>query len=65
MIRELFTKPILIFGCGNVLFGDDGFGPAAIEHLHQHHDLPETIMAEDVGTSIGGCLGDRQRNRLG
>ncbi len=58
MIRELFTKPLLIFGCGNLLFGDDGFGPAVIEHLHQHHHLPETVMAEDVGTSIGEFLFD-------
>ncbi len=25
---EWYDKSVLILGCGNVLFGDDGFGPA-------------------------------------
>jgi hypothetical protein len=26
--RSRYEAPILIFGCGNILMGDDGFGPA-------------------------------------
>jgi coenzyme F420 hydrogenase subunit delta len=58
VIEELFSKPILIFGCGNVLFGDDGFGPEVIEHLHAHHSLPPSASAFDVGTSISDLLFD-------
>ena len=58
MIEEMLDKSILVFGCGNTLFGDDGFGPAVIEHLRQNHTLPEDALAEDVGTSVGGLLFD-------
>jgi coenzyme F420 hydrogenase subunit delta len=58
MINEIFTKPTLIFGCGNILLGDDGFGPAVIHHLEENHPLPETVFALDVGTSIRDLLFD-------
>ncbi len=58
MFREIETKRVLIFGCGNVLLGDDGFGPAVIERLRQRRDLPIDAHAEDVGTSIRGILFD-------
>lgn len=58
MIGEIFEKRILIFGCGNTLFGDDGFGPAVIAHIAENVTLPDDIMAEDVGTSIGDLLFD-------
>lgn len=41
---------IVIAGCGNPLFADDGFGPAVIEELHKF-DLPENAKAVDAGTS--------------
>lgn len=58
MFTELFSKPILVFGCGNILFGDDGFGPAVIDNLHRHYDVPESVLAVDVGTSIRELLFD-------
>ncbi len=58
MIEELFTKPVLIFGCGNVLLGDDGFGPAVVEFLLEHFALPPFVLAVDVGTSIRDFLFD-------
>jgi coenzyme F420 hydrogenase subunit delta len=42
---------VAVFGCGNVLLGDDGFGPAVIEQLLQS-ELPASVLALDVGTSI-------------
>ena len=42
---------VAVFGCGNVLLGDDGFGPAVIEQLLQA-ELPASVLALDVGTSI-------------
>ena len=52
------TKPaVIIFGCGNALLGDDGFGPAVIAGL-QRFSLPETVSAIDVGTGIREYLLD-------
>jgi coenzyme F420 hydrogenase subunit delta len=58
MISELFKKSVLVFGCGNILYGDDGFGPAVIARLKEHYQLPEDVLALDVGTSIRDILFD-------
>ena len=42
---------IVIAGCGNPLFADDGFGPAVIEEL-QKYALPENVAVVDAG--LGG-----------
>ncbi|ADW17889.1 hydrogenase maturation protease [Desulfobulbus propionicus DSM 2032] len=42
---------VAIFGCGNLLMGDDGFGPTVIARLRQL-DLPPSVRLFDVGTSI-------------
>jgi len=42
-----------VIGCGNVLFKDDGFGPAVIEALEEYSKekpLPENSMLIDAGT---------------
>ena len=54
----MFEKAILIFGCGNILWGDDGFGPAVIECLKEKYQLPDDVLALDVGTSIRDILFD-------
>jgi coenzyme F420 hydrogenase subunit delta len=58
MLSEIFDKSVLIFGCGNILLGDDGFGPAVIRHLKENFPLPEQVLALDVGTSIRELLFD-------
>ncbi len=58
MLQELFDKSVLIFGCGNILFGDDGFGPAVAEHLQTNYSLPPEVLVMDVGTSIREILFD-------
>jgi coenzyme F420 hydrogenase subunit delta len=58
MISDLFKKSVLIFGCGNILWGDDGFGPAVVARLQEHYKLPEDVLAIDVGTSIRDILFD-------
>ena len=55
---EMFEKRVLIFGCGNILWGDDGFGPAVIECLNEKHQVPDDVLALDVGTSIRDILFD-------
>ena len=52
----MFDKTIFIFGCGNILFGDDGFGPAVIKNLQANYALPEEVLALDVGTGIRDLL---------
>jgi coenzyme F420 hydrogenase subunit delta len=42
---------IVVVGCGNPLFGDDGFGPAVVEELAKL-SLPERVKVIDVG--LGG-----------
>jgi len=56
MYTEILTKKILILGCGNVLMGDDGFGPAVIKKLRREYKLPPFVHAEDVGTSVRDVL---------
>lgn len=57
-MRDLFAKSVVIFGCGNILFGDDGFGPAVVKHLKEQYVLPDEVLALDVGTSIRDLLFD-------
>ena len=58
MIELIHTKACLVFGCGNPLFGDDGFGPEVIADLEQNHSLPPHAACLDVGTSIRDFLFD-------
>ncbi len=57
-MKDLFDYAAVVFGCGNILFGDDGFGPAVIAHLTQHYPLPDDVLALDMGTSIRDTLVD-------
>ncbi len=58
MYQDFFTCNRLVFGCGNPFFGDDGFGPAVIEHLEAHHPIPPDTRILDAGTSIRDILFD-------
>ena len=52
LLPDYYTKRILILGCGNRLFGDDGFGPAVIDHLCSHYEIPDDVYVMDVGTGV-------------
>jgi coenzyme F420 hydrogenase subunit delta len=47
---------VLVLGVGNILFGDDGFGPAVIENLLQRYTLPDDIYTMDAGTGVRKLL---------
>ena len=47
---------VLILGVGNVLFGDDGFGPAVSESLLHDYAIPDDIYVMDVGTGVRKLL---------
>lgn len=52
------AAPVWVCGCGNVLLGDDGFGPAVVEALLAGPPLPPGVWVEDVGTGIRDLLFD-------
>ena len=56
--HERESAPIVIFGCGNILLGDDGFGPAVIKALSESDLLPRQVQAYDAGTAIREYLLD-------
>ncbi|RAP52274.1 MAG: coenzyme F420-reducing hydrogenase, FrhD protein [Methanosphaera sp. rholeuAM270] len=50
----VYDAEVLVVGCGNVLFKDDGFGPAAIAEIEknlENRPLPSNVMTVDAGTS--------------
>lgn len=53
---DYYQKATLILGCGNILLGDDGFGPAVVNHLKEHYRVPEHVAVLDVGTGVREVL---------
>ena len=49
-------KPTLVLGCGNNLFGDDGFGCEVVAYLEAHYAVPEAVCILDVGTGVRKLL---------
>lgn len=58
IVPEYCTKPVVVFGCGNILLGDDGFGPAVVKELHASGAVPECAEVIDAGTSVREFLFD-------
>ncbi len=55
-LPEFCRKPTLVLGCGNTLFGDDGFGCAVIDYVEAHYQVPEAVCLLDVGTGVRKLL---------
>ncbi len=51
-------KKTIIFGCGNIYLGDDGFGPAVVNCLMESACFSEDVEIIDAGTSIRDQLFD-------
>lgn len=58
MGSDWHDKSILILGCGNILIGDDGFGPAVAQLLRSDFEIPEDVCVFDAGTSVRQILFD-------
>ena len=58
METDWYDKSILILGCGNVLIGDDGFGPAVTQYLRENFTIPADVCVFDAGTSVREILFD-------
>lgn len=57
-------KPVAVLGVGNVLYGDDGFGPRLIEALEEGPPLPpgvDLIYAGPIGLELIEYLKDYRR----
>jgi hydrogenase maturation protease len=59
----MLFQEIVICGCGNPLFADDGFGPAVVEEL-QKLDLPENVKVIDAGLAVRISSLPFLRNRM-
>jgi coenzyme F420 hydrogenase subunit delta len=53
---DYYNKAILILGVGNILFGDDGFGPAVADYLNEHCRAKTDVAILDVGTGVRQIL---------
>jgi len=56
--------PIAVIGLGNVLLGDDGFGPFVIALLHAGWDFPASVELIDAGTPGLGLVSYFQDREL-
>jgi hydrogenase maturation protease len=44
------SRPVAVFGLGNVLLSDDSFGPFVIRELLANWRFPDEVVVEDLGT---------------
>ena len=58
MTTLIYGKEILILGCGNTLFGNDGFGPKVIQYLNENYVFPDYVLSLDAGTGIRDYIFD-------
>ena len=57
-VSAYFETPVVVLGCGNPLFGDDGIGPAAVEYLLGHCSVPPNVTVMNAGTGVRNLLFD-------
>ncbi len=60
-VPSYISAKVLILGCGNVLFGDDGFGPEVAKCLEKIIETdnslePDSYVIMNVGTSVRKIL---------
>jgi len=55
-LPDFCRKPVLIIGCGNLLFGDDGFGCALVDCLQTEFEPPDGVCLADAGTGVRKLL---------
>ncbi len=55
-MTDYWNSEILVLGCGNVLFGDDGFGPEVVEHLQNNFEIPPEACIVNAGSGVREIL---------
>lgn len=68
-VADAHAKRTLVLGCGNVLYGDDGFGPAVADALAERFPIPDDAAVLNLGLGTRGfvfdvLLADRQPERV-
>ena len=56
ILPSFCSSRVLILGVGNILFGNDGFGPEVIDYLTRHFEIPDDVDILDVGTGARKVL---------
>ncbi|MCK5573477.1 MAG: hydrogenase maturation protease [Bacteroidetes bacterium] len=57
-MTDYWNKEILVLGCGNVLFGDDGFGPSVVRYFQENYEIPSNACVIDAGLTVRKILFD-------
>ena len=55
-MTQYLGKENVVLGCGNVLFGDDGFGPAVAEYMENSGYIPPNTCVINAGLSVREIL---------
>ena len=55
---DYYARQTLVLGCGNILFGDDGFGPAVADYLADNYRIPDDTAVLNLGLSTRGFIFD-------
>ncbi len=55
-LPDFCRQPTLVLGCGNLLFGDDGFGCEVVDYIESHYRVPEAVCLLDAGTGVRKLL---------
>jgi coenzyme F420 hydrogenase subunit delta len=68
-VPEFCRARTLVLGCGNVLFGDDGFGCALVDYVQSRVPIPDDACVMDAGTGVRRllftlCLSPERPERL-
>ncbi|MCK5586156.1 hydrogenase maturation protease [Candidatus Bipolaricaulota bacterium] len=58
LLPDHCAKDVVVLCCGNVLFGDDGFGPAVAEKINASETVPDWAVVIDTGTAVRKFLFD-------
>lgn len=53
---EYCKARVVILGCGNILFGDDGLGPEAVEYFKENYEPAQDVYALNCGISVRELL---------
>ena len=56
VIADYCKARVVVLGCGNILFGDDGLGPEAVDYLIENYQLPPDVFALNCGLSVRDLL---------
>ena len=58
ILPDYVKARVLVLGCGNLLFGDDGFGPEMARYFSNNFEMPQDVVVRDAHTSVKNLLFD-------